>query len=76
MPADTGKNCRQRVGKGVIFYADKYHVLYACCRRVVRYGGKGRMLSEYVAVEDEALFQQRFFARSPGDQRDVGVGGA
>ena len=64
--ADAGQDRRQSRFQGIILDADEDDVLDACRGGIVRDGRMGRVVAEEVAVDDEALCLERFFALPPG----------
>lgn len=66
--ADTGQDRRQSRFQGIILDADEDDVLDACRGGIVRDGRMGRVVAEEVAVDDEALCLERFFALPPGNE--------
>ena len=69
--ADAGQDRCQGCFQGIILDADENHVLYACQSRIVGDNRVGDVVAEEVAVDDEALCLERFFALFPGNECHV-----
>ena len=69
--ADAGQDRCQGCFQGIILDADENHVLYACRSRIIGDSRVGDVVAEEVAVYDEALCLERFFALFPGNECHV-----
>ena len=65
---DAGQDRCQGCFQGIILDADENHILYACRRWIIGDSRVGDVVAEEVAVDDEALRLERFFALFPGNE--------